>query len=60
MLCRKHQLQIERGDFSGCLSPTALESAEPFDHIPFGEQKYKDFVIKIMQFVRLIFNRLYL
>lgn len=28
---------MERGDFSGCLSPTALESAEPFDHIPFGE-----------------------
>ncbi|KAK1429511.1 hypothetical protein QVD17_11720 [Tagetes erecta] len=37
---KKHQLQIERGDFSGCLSPTALESAEPFDHIPFGARMF--------------------
>ncbi|KAI3822496.1 hypothetical protein L1987_10086 [Smallanthus sonchifolius] len=37
---KKHQQQIERGDFSGCLSPTALESAEPFDHIPFGARMF--------------------
>ncbi|KAL8216908.1 hypothetical protein R6Q57_023745 [Mikania cordata] len=36
---KKHQ-QIERGDFSSCLSPTALESAEPFDHIPFGARMF--------------------
>lgn len=43
ILCRKHQQQMERGDFSACLSPTALETAEPFDHIPFGELKNKHF-----------------
>ncbi|KAK9072811.1 hypothetical protein SSX86_009246 [Deinandra increscens subsp. villosa] len=37
---KKHLQQIERGDFSGCLSPTALESAEPFDHIPFGARMF--------------------
>ncbi|XP_023755329.1 zinc finger CCCH domain-containing protein 22 isoform X1 [Lactuca sativa] len=37
---KKHQQQIERGDFSGCLSPTAIESAEPFDHIPFGARMF--------------------
>ncbi|KAJ0806079.1 putative RNA recognition motif domain, nucleotide-binding alpha-beta plait domain superfamily [Helianthus annuus] len=37
---KKHQQQIERGDFSSCLSPTALESAEPFDHIPFGARMF--------------------
>ncbi|XP_024996709.1 zinc finger CCCH domain-containing protein 55-like isoform X3 [Cynara cardunculus var. scolymus] len=37
---RKHQQQIERGDFSGCLSPSVLESAEPFDHIPFGARMF--------------------
>nr|KAJ0222358.1 hypothetical protein LSAT_V11C200061710 [Lactuca sativa] len=36
---RKHQ-QHERGDFSNCLSPTALEAAEPFDHIPFGARMF--------------------
>ncbi|KAJ0476755.1 putative transcription factor C3H family [Helianthus annuus] len=39
---KKHQQQIERGDFSGCLSPTALESAEPFDHIPFGARMFNN------------------
>ncbi|XP_076939010.1 zinc finger CCCH domain-containing protein 46-like isoform X2 [Bidens hawaiensis] len=37
---KKHLQQMERGDFSGCLSPTALESAEPFDHIPFGARMF--------------------
>ncbi|XP_071709369.1 zinc finger CCCH domain-containing protein 46-like isoform X2 [Rutidosis leptorrhynchoides] len=37
---KKHQQHMERGDFSGCLSPTALESAEPFDHIPFGARMF--------------------
>ncbi|XP_076884160.1 zinc finger CCCH domain-containing protein 46-like isoform X2 [Bidens hawaiensis] len=37
---KKHLQQIERGDFSSCLSPTALESAEPFDHIPFGARMF--------------------
>nr|XP_043630216.1 zinc finger CCCH domain-containing protein 22-like isoform X2 [Erigeron canadensis] len=37
---RKHYQHIERKDFSGCLSPTALESAEPFDHIPFGARMF--------------------
>ncbi|XP_024995301.1 zinc finger CCCH domain-containing protein 22-like isoform X1 [Cynara cardunculus var. scolymus] len=37
---KKHQQQIERGDFSGCLSPSVLESAEPFDHIPFGARMF--------------------
>lgn len=36
---KKHQ-QNERGDFSSCLSPTALEAAEPFDHIPFGARMF--------------------
>lgn len=36
---KKHQ-QHERGDFSNCLSPTALEAAEPFDHIPFGARMF--------------------
>ncbi|XP_024985901.1 zinc finger CCCH domain-containing protein 22-like isoform X4 [Cynara cardunculus var. scolymus] len=42
---RKHQQQMERGDFSGCLSPTALESAEPFDHIPFGARMFNQEMI---------------
>ncbi|XP_076904826.1 zinc finger CCCH domain-containing protein 23-like [Bidens hawaiensis] len=37
---KKHLQQIERGDFAGCLSPTALEAAEPFDHIPFGARMF--------------------
>ncbi|KAJ9554940.1 hypothetical protein OSB04_009554, partial [Centaurea solstitialis] len=41
----KHQQQMERGDFSGCLSPTALESAEPFDHIPFGARMFNQEMI---------------
>ncbi|KAL4578643.1 hypothetical protein LXL04_014770 [Taraxacum kok-saghyz] len=36
---KKHQ-QNDRGDFSSCLSPTALEAAEPFDHIPFGARMF--------------------
>ncbi|XP_024985899.1 zinc finger CCCH domain-containing protein 23-like isoform X2 [Cynara cardunculus var. scolymus] len=42
---KKHQQQMERGDFSGCLSPTALESAEPFDHIPFGARMFNQEMI---------------
>ncbi|MFS8023771.1 hypothetical protein Hanom_Chr16g01455441 [Helianthus anomalus] len=38
----KHQQQIERGDFSGCLSPIALESAELFVHIPFGARMFNN------------------
>nr|XP_043630201.1 zinc finger CCCH domain-containing protein 22-like [Erigeron canadensis] len=37
---KKHHQQMDQGDFSGCLSPTALESAEPFDHIPFGARMF--------------------
>ncbi|PWA50226.1 RNA-binding (RRM/RBD/RNP motifs) family protein [Artemisia annua] len=37
---KKHMQQMERGDFSGCLSPTALDAAEPFDHIPFGARMF--------------------
>lgn len=47
---RKHQQQIERGDFSGCLSPSVLESAEPFDHIPFGEYWIDKQCLFIIQF----------
>ncbi|KAI3723784.1 hypothetical protein L2E82_35542 [Cichorium intybus] len=36
---KKHQ-NNERGEFSSCLSPTALEAAEPFDHIPFGARMF--------------------
>ncbi|KVH90376.1 Nucleotide-binding, alpha-beta plait [Cynara cardunculus var. scolymus] len=43
-VCDSRQ-QMERGDFSGCLSPTALESAEPFDHIPFGARMFNQEMI---------------
>lgn len=30
--CRKqHQQQMERGEFTGCGSPTGLESSDPYD-----------------------------
>lgn len=40
-ICRKqHQQQqqhLDRGEFSGCLSPSALDSREPYE-LPFGKQ----------------------
>lgn len=30
-VCRKQQQQMERGEFTGCGSPTGLDSRDPFD-----------------------------
>ncbi|KAK4419591.1 Zinc finger CCCH domain-containing protein 53 [Sesamum alatum] len=33
---KQQQQHLERGEHSACLSPSAIDSREPFDHLPFG------------------------
>ncbi|KAL6505392.1 hypothetical protein OROGR_025209 [Orobanche gracilis] len=35
---KKQQHHLERGDYSACLSPSAIDSRENIDHLPFGSR----------------------
>ncbi|KAK4407427.1 Zinc finger CCCH domain-containing protein 23 [Sesamum angolense] len=35
---KQQQQHLERGEYSACLSPSGVDSREPFDHLPFGSR----------------------